>query len=70
MTTLMHLVERFEAMKWFDNQGIAKSLVSKLEEGQLNAFINHVNAQNGKHITNEAAGYLLRDARYLLDHCR
>jgi hypothetical protein len=29
-------------------------------------FIGAVQAQSGKHISAQAAGYLLRDARYLL----
>ena len=63
------------------NHGIANSLQQKIdnawkqkEKGQTNAarnlvraFINEVNAQNGKAITGEAASILLADAQQLLE---
>ncbi|OUS75732.1 hypothetical protein B1748_14990 [Paenibacillus sp. MY03] len=56
------LVSLFGSMGWVDNHGIANALSKKLEHGQLQAFINQVEAQSGNHITPEAAAYLLRDA--------
>ena len=45
----------------------------KINEGKarpakhiLNAFINHVNAQAGKHIASEAAEILVADAKYII----
>ncbi|WP_409340357.1 OmpL47-type beta-barrel domain-containing protein [Paenibacillus sp. MBLB4367] len=59
------LIERFRAMSWIDNEGIANSLRHKLENGSLEALIHEVEAQNGKHITAMAAQVLVRDARYM-----
>jgi hypothetical protein len=36
--------------------------------GQLGAFINQVQAQSGKHITEEAAALLIADAEWVLAH--
>ncbi|MGI2293507.1 Ig-like domain-containing protein [Paenibacillus sp. GXUN7292] len=65
-STLKELVDLFIEMSWIDNHGIANSLTKKLEHGQLQAFINQVQAQSGKHIRAEAATYLLRDANYII----
>ncbi|MBB3113301.1 uncharacterized protein YjdB [Paenibacillus phyllosphaerae] len=64
--SMLSLVEQFKAQGWIDNEGIANALSQKLQQGSLAAFINHVEAQNGKHITAETAQILLRDAHYLL----
>jgi hypothetical protein len=64
--TLKALVARFAGNKGIDNAGIANSLQAKLDNRVLNAFENEVQAQSGKHITEEAAAYLLRDAQYLM----
>jgi hypothetical protein len=37
-----------------------------LKNKDLKSFINEVKAQSNKHISSEAASYLLRDAEYLL----
>ena len=61
-------------------QGIVKSLDAKLEAAQraqargqnpvavnkLNAFIQEVEAQTGKHITSQAAAILIRAAQYVI----
>ncbi|PEC49138.1 hypothetical protein CON00_12845 [Bacillus sp. AFS096315] len=60
------LVKRFADSEWIDNAGIANSLQEKLGNNNLKGFLNEVQAQSGKHITTEAAEYLLRDAQYLL----
>ncbi|BBH20204.1 hypothetical protein Back11_15490 [Paenibacillus baekrokdamisoli] len=70
MSSLKALVAAFRANGWIDNNGIANSLTKKLEHGNLQAFLNEVKAQNGKHINAEAAGYLLRDAQLLLNILR
>ena len=63
-----------------DNQGIVTSLLAKLDAAQklidegkidqaknlLNAFINEVQAQSGKHITPEAAELLIQSAEHIL----
>lgn len=60
------LVTRFTNAGWINNAGIANSLQSQLSANALAAFVNHVTAQRGKHISVEAADYLIRDAQYLL----
>ncbi|CAM3404283.1 polysaccharide lyase family 8 super-sandwich domain-containing protein [Marinicrinis lubricantis] len=64
---LKSLVLLFAANGEIDQQGIANSLLVKLEKGSLSAFVNELNAQRGKHISIEAADILLRDAMLLLD---
>ncbi|MEH7501525.1 DNRLRE domain-containing protein [Neobacillus drentensis] len=64
--SLKALVTRIVDNKWIDNAGIANSLQAKLANNDLNSFMNEVKAQNGKHISSEAATYLLRDAQYVL----
>lgn len=65
---------------WIDNDGIMNSLLKKVEaieasiakgnktsaKNQLNAFINEVNAQKGKHISDKAIKILLEDAQCIL----
>ncbi|MBI5874270.1 MAG: hypothetical protein HZB81_00190 [Deltaproteobacteria bacterium] len=65
-----------------DNAGIKQSLLAKLDVAensikrgqkqaainQLNAFINEVNAQKGKHIKDEAFKIFLEDAQYIMEH--
>jgi hypothetical protein len=63
---LKKLVIRFNNEGWIDNAGIANSLQSKLDENNLSSFASEVKAQTGKHISQQAANYLLRDAQYLL----
>jgi endo-beta-N-acetylglucosaminidase D/PKD repeat protein len=65
--SLRTLVTKFRTSGWIDNDGIANSLQKELEAGSLNSFINEVEAQSGKHISSEAAAYLLRDADFLLN---
>jgi len=64
--TLMELVERFAESNWISNGGIANSLQVKLRQNNLTSFMNQVRAQSGKHITAEAAQYLLRDAQSMI----
>lgn len=64
--SLQAMVSRFKNAGWIDNAGIAKSLQSKLTANSLADFVSEVQAQNGKHISAQAVGYLLRDAWYLL----
>lgn len=72
----------FYAMGWIDNEGTVKSLDQKLraalsahdkgnhnaENNILGAFLSEVAAQRGKHITNAAADYLTKYARWLMNH--
>ncbi|MGG1516414.1 beta-galactosidase [Paenibacillus oryzisoli] len=64
--TLMAMVNRFAGSKEIDQPGIANSLQAKLRNGKVKPFIQEVEAQLGKHISDAAASFLLRDARYLL----
>jgi hypothetical protein len=66
--SMQTLVARFTNMGWIDNSGIATSLQSKLAANALADFVSEVQAQSGKHISSQAAGYLLRDAQYLLNN--
>jgi hypothetical protein len=62
LETLKGLVTAFTTEGSIEQAGISNSLLQKLEHGQLQAFINQVEAQRGKHIAETAADYLLRDA--------
>ena len=64
--SMQALVTRFTKAGWIDNAGLAKSLQSKLAANDLSDFVSDVQGQSGQHITSQAAGYLLRDAKYLL----
>jgi hypothetical protein len=66
MDSLKSLVTRLKMSSEIENAGIYNSLLKKVENRNLNSFVNEVEAQSGKHISNEAAKYLLRDARFLL----
>jgi hypothetical protein len=66
--SMQALVARFNTAGWIDNAGIANSLQSKLAVNDLADFVSEVQAQSGKHISAQAAGYLLRDARYVLSN--
>jgi len=75
-------VQRLFAQKSIDNAGISNSLLDKLAYAktlfdagqtkaaisQLNAFINSVKAQTGKHITKAAAATLIDDASWMIAH--
>jgi hypothetical protein len=69
MESLKKLVARFAGYGEIDNTGIANSLQAKLAKGEqgLSPFQAEVAAQKGKHIADEAAGYLLRDVAILLN---
>lgn len=41
-----------------DNKGVATSLAGKIENGAMGAFSNYLDAQDGKHISGDAAGIL------------
>ncbi|WP_420489939.1 OmpL47-type beta-barrel domain-containing protein [Neobacillus vireti] len=65
---LKQLVTRFAENNWIDNAGITNSLKQKLENNELQSFIQEVQVQSGKHIRNESSAYLLRDANALLNN--
>lgn len=67
MAALQALVTEFRVLGWIDNEGIADSLQAKLNEGNLNSFVNELHAQAGKHITSEASSILIRNAQYLME---
>ncbi|WP_308638248.1 OmpL47-type beta-barrel domain-containing protein [Paenibacillus silvisoli] len=64
--SLQALVTLFANSNEIDNAGIDTSLLKKLANENLNSFVNEVGAQRGKHISEKAADYLLRDAQYIL----
>jgi hypothetical protein len=75
-------VNRRYSEKAINDASVRDSLLSKLNEAQmyldkgnkkaainsLNAFLNLVKAQNGKHITKAAAALLTADAQYVIAH--
>ncbi|HWR59234.1 MAG TPA: LamG-like jellyroll fold domain-containing protein [Thermodesulfovibrionales bacterium] len=76
------LISELLASGDIDNAGLAGSLSSQLRnalaaansgdiqtaDSILNAFINHVTAQSGKHISAEAAAILINAATYIINH--
>ncbi len=78
--TLISYKHQALSLGWIDNQGVASSLDSKLDNARnrlvagdtaaarniLNAFVNEVEAQNGKHLTSEAYALLKYNAEYLI----
>ncbi|MFD0693603.1 OmpL47-type beta-barrel domain-containing protein [Paenibacillus sp. GCM10027628] len=68
--SLKALVTHFASTGWIHNAGIANSLLSKLTANNLADFVSEVKAQSGKHVSVQAANYLLRDALYLLSQGR
>ena len=68
VTGLKNGVTRFYNEGKIDNRGIYNALMAKLAANQLQAFINQVRAQSGKHITRAAAELLIADAQWILDH--
>jgi hypothetical protein len=81
-SSLMKSVQRFYDEGKIDNEGIYNALMQKLlavdaadRRGRQNAaanvleaFINSVMAQSGKHIDPAAAELLIEDAQWILDH--
>jgi 2',3'-cyclic-nucleotide 2'-phosphodiesterase/3'-nucleotidase len=77
-------VNRFYIEGLIDNAGIRNSLLVKLNTAQTNlnkdnikaaknalqAFINAVQAQSGKHITKQAADLLIADANWVIAHLK
>ena len=75
-------IEELSSEGEIDNQGIVTSLLAKLDAAQklidegkidqaknlLNAFLNEVQAQSGKHIAREAAELLIQAAEYILSN--
>jgi hypothetical protein len=78
--TLLSYKHQALSLGWITNQGIANSLDSKLDNAKskltagdttaaknmLNAFVNEVEAQNGKHLSSEAYALLKFNAEYLI----
>lgn len=79
---LISLKEQSRVEGWIDNDGISNGLGAKLNDAQkkitagdtktaknvLGAFLNDVQAQNGKHLTSEAYALLYFNGKYLADH--
>jgi hypothetical protein len=77
--TLMSYTSQACNLKWIDNKGICQSLQTKLQNVQkqlgkgktktaindLQAFLNEVGAQKGKHLTSEGYGLLYFNGKYL-----
>ncbi|MFL5814665.1 MAG: FIMAH domain-containing protein [Bdellovibrionia bacterium] len=78
---LITLVNQSRAQGWIDNDGIANSLTAKLNtalskatsdpktaKNVLGAFLNDVQAQNGKHLSSEAYALLYFNGQYVVTH--
>ena len=77
---LHHCVMHATEMGHITNRGVANSLLKKLDVAQaaqdrgqtgvavnkLNAFVNEVNAQSGRHIDAEHAGHLVMHAENVI----
>lgn len=63
--SLKALVTYFADAEWINHADVANSLQGKLAKNDLKSFVNEVKDQGGKHISVQAANYLLRDAQYL-----
>jgi 2',3'-cyclic-nucleotide 2'-phosphodiesterase (5'-nucleotidase family) len=82
--SLMAGVNRFAGEGKIDDNGVLKSLLQKLQGVQdalkksqttaainkLEAFINEVLAQSGKHISEDAANLLIADAQWVIAHMK
>jgi hypothetical protein len=79
--SLMTSVKRFYSEGKIDAADVYQSLMDQLMAAAkskkidtttniLNAFINLVQAQSGKHITTDAASLLLTDAQWVISHLK
>lgn len=66
--SLSDLVRYFLAIGQIDNQGIANSLIQKLNNNAYGAFINFLDAQAGDHISSEAAAILRTAVGAMIDN--
>lgn len=79
---LISLVNQSRTQSWIDNDGIENSLLAKLNAAKakigagdnktakniVSAFLNDVQAQNGKHLSAEAYALLYYNGQYLVNH--
>jgi hypothetical protein len=68
VSSLLALVSQFVQNGSIDNNGVANSLKVKLEHGNLQAFVNEVRAQSGKHVAASCSEYLIRDAQFVMSN--
>jgi 2',3'-cyclic-nucleotide 2'-phosphodiesterase (5'-nucleotidase family) len=82
--TLVASVNRFASEGKIDDNGVLESLLQKLQGvldalkkdqttaaiNKLEAFINEVQAQSGKHITEDTANLLIADAQWVIAHMK
>lgn len=66
VSSLQALVTHFRNRNDIDSDALADTLHGLLSNNNLHAFVQKVQDQRGKHITTEAATYLLRDAQYVI----
>ncbi len=80
IASLHHCVMHAYDMGHIDNQGVANSLMARLDAAQaaldrgqtgtainlLNAFINEVNAQSGQHIVADHAAHMVMHAQMVV----
>lgn len=66
--SLVGLIRRLAALGEIDSEGVANSLLTKAQHGQLNALLQEIRAQSGKHVTVRAADLLRGDVEYVIAH--
>ncbi len=68
--SMAEAIDRLLATGEIDNGGIANSLKAKLGKNanQMNAFLNELDAQRGKHVSEQAYGILHAQAVYVIAH--
>ncbi|MER7472898.1 endonuclease/exonuclease/phosphatase family protein [Micromonospora sp. NPDC000018] len=67
IATLKALVTLFRELGWIDSGGLADSLRTKLDDGELGSMLNQLRAQSGRHLTKTAAEILENHVEYLMD---
>jgi hypothetical protein len=66
--SLVGLIRRLATLGEIDSDGVANSLVTKALHAQLNALLQAIRAQSGKHISARAADLLRGDVEYVIAH--
>jgi hypothetical protein len=66
--SLVDLIRRLAALGEIDSDGVTNSLLTKAQDGQLNALLQEIRAQSGEHVTVRAADLLRGDVEYVIAH--
>jgi len=66
--SLVALIEKLASLGQIDSNGVANSLMTKAQRGQLDALRHEIRAQSGKHVTAKAADLMEGDVEYVIAH--